>query len=298
MKKLIKTVFIILLVFAVLIAAAVASARVMFPEEFKFAVTTLKQFGVAETVKLAYDFVTGNTLDEKTFNDNKTENDKQLQGSINEHGYSVTDEQLEQMNSGKLSEDEIADILMGNVKPDVNEDVPTQDSSAIDSKQEDRVVTDNPEPDDNVKVPDSQDKVSQDEKPQQNTQQNKVEKVENNATNTQDPRIAKLIAKMYVLKSRYTSDIESIIASMKAEYVTYPAQERTTSLKASIATKYMNSINAMEAQCDAQVEVIVAEIRTILKQTGSDESLADSILSAYNSEKSSTKSYYIGKYAD
>ena len=295
MKKLIKTLLAVVLVVAILLVAAVACARCFFPDEFGLAVATVRQFGVQQTVKLAYDFVTGNTLDEQTFKDGKTQNDKQLQSSINDHGYSITDEQLEQMNSGNLTEDEIADILLGktpqsDMQTDTTENITVSDEVSLthDTKPDNSAV-------DNKTADKAEDKtkpeVTVNNEKQQTTSSNTV------ATN-QDPRVAKLIAKMYVLKGRYTSDIEGVIGSMKGEYLSYPAEQRTTSLKANIATKYMNKINAMEAQCDAQVDAIVKEIRDVLRQTGSDESLADSILTAYNSEKASTKSYYIGKYAD
>lgn len=113
-----------------------------------------------------------------------------------------------------------------------------------------------------------------------------------------DERIAELITKMYVLKSTYVSQIEGIVAQMKAEFVKLPPEQRTTSAKQSIATGYMSKINAMEAQCDAQVNAVVSELRTLLKKNGRDVTLADTIVSTYNSEKENTKAYYINTYGD
>lgn len=113
-----------------------------------------------------------------------------------------------------------------------------------------------------------------------------------------DERIAELITRMYVLKSTYVGQIDGLVAQMKAQFVKLPPEQRTTSAKQSIATGYMSQINAMEAQCDAQVNSVVSELRTLLKNNGRDTSLADTIMSTYNSEKENTKAYYINTYGD
>jgi len=113
-----------------------------------------------------------------------------------------------------------------------------------------------------------------------------------------DKRIAEIVTRMYVLKSEYTGAIDGIVASMKAEYVKLPAEQRNRSAKQSIAARYMGQINAMEIQCDAQVNAIVAELRTLLKNNGRDTALADAIVSTYASEKENTKAYYLSTYGD
>ena len=119
------------------------------------------------------------------------------------------------------------------------------------------------------------------------------------STNTNvDERVAELITKMYVLKSTYVSQVEGLVGQMKAEYAKLPAEQRTTSAKQSIASGYMSKINAMEAQCDAQVNGVVSELRALLKKSGRDTSLADTIMSTYNAEKENTKAYYINTYGD
>lgn len=116
-------------------------------------------------------------------------------------------------------------------------------------------------------------------------------------TSTVDPRVARLVARMYVLKSQYTSSIEGIVNSMIAEYSKLPKEQQTSATKASIASAYMGKINTLEAQCDAQVNNVMAELRGVLQDTGGDMILADEILKAYNSEKEITKAYYVNKYS-
>jgi hypothetical protein len=102
---------------------------------------------------------------------------------------------------------------------------------------------------------------------------------------------------MYVYKAQYTSEIEKIIDSMKKEYSVLSEDQKTTAAKTAIVSKYLNTISAMEAQCDAQVNSLVEQLRQALEKTGQDVSLADSILQAYKNEKEITKSYYISKYS-
>ena len=111
-------------------------------------------------------------------------------------------------------------------------------------------------------------------------------------------RKAELINRMYVLRSNYISQIDGLVSLMKSEYSKLPAEQRTTSAKQSIASKYVSQIDSMERQCDAQVKAVVDELRQLLKSNGEDTSLADTIWQTYLSEKENTKAYYISTYGD
>lgn len=115
---------------------------------------------------------------------------------------------------------------------------------------------------------------------------------------TVDEQIASLVTKMYVLKAEYEGAVAGIVEQMKADYSKLPPEQRTTSAKSSIASGYMSTINAMEAQCDAQVNTIVTDLRKILTDNGRDTTLADTILSTYATEKENTKAYYLSTYGD
>ena len=148
------------------------------------------------------------------------------------------------------------------------------------------------------KAPVNQEKPAADTKPVQNPE-NTVSAPPAAANQSQvDEKVAELITKMYVLKANYVSQIEGLVSQMKAEYVKLPPEQGTTSAKQSIASGYMAKINAMEAQCDAQVNAVVSELKTLLKNNGRDTALADAIVSTYNAEKENTKAYYINTYGD
>ena len=149
---------------------------------------------------------------------------------------------------------------------------------------------------DNEPLPEKQKPA--DKAPAENTQTPAQPSTPVQQTGEADKKIAELVTKMYVLKSEYTAAIDSIIASMKAEYVLLPVEQRTRSAKQNIATKYLGQINAMEVQCDAQVNAIVSELKQILKENERDMALADSIMATYATEKENTKAYYLSTYGD
>lgn len=113
-----------------------------------------------------------------------------------------------------------------------------------------------------------------------------------------DEQVAGLVAKMYVYKSQYSGSISSLVSSMTGEYYKLPAEQQTYSNKVAIYNRYASQIATMEAQCDAQVNALVSELRALLSKNGRDTSLADSLLSAYAAEKENTKAYYVSRYAD
>ena len=60
---------------------------------------------------------------------------------------------------------------------------------------------------------------------------------------------------------------------------------------------YVGQINSLEAQCDGEVEAIIAQLTKELKDINADTSIIKSIRKAYNSEKSLKKAYYINQYS-
>ena len=74
-----------------------------------------------------------------------------------------------------------------------------------------------------------------------------------------DEQIASLVTKMYVLKGEYEAVVKGIVNQMISDYAKLPKEQQTKSAKASIAAGYTDTINAKEAQCDAQVDAIDVE---------------------------------------
>ena len=256
---------------------------------------------------------------------------------LNNNGFNASKELEDALMSGVITHEEHTQILVGSITleevlerknantqtaPPENEVIPENTQTADDTQNNGSQTSDTSQtlpPSENVtdeqKAPAQNDTKTDDGKPKtDNTPQQKppqqTEKPKDDKNNQQSPtpttqqasdvdkRIAELVTRMYVLKSEYTSSIEGVVSSMKADFAKLPPEQRTKSAKQSIATGYMSKINAMEAQCDAQVDAVVAELRQLLKSNGRDMSLADAIVSTYAKEKDNTKAYYLSTYGD
>lgn len=108
-----------------------------------------------------------------------------------------------------------------------------------------------------------------------------------------DPEIQRLITKLYVLRSSYTSKLNGLISSAKSEYNALPESQRTDTARRRIISSKISQGSAMEGACDAQVSAIVSQIRSRLSATGQSTALADQIMSSYQNEKQLRKSYYM-----
>ncbi len=108
-------------------------------------------------------------------------------------------------------------------------------------------------------------------------------------------RIQELIARVYLLRSSFTGQLDGLVAQAKAEYV---AQKKATGKadKASIAAKYIRKGYALESACDGQIEELLSKISAELKRIDGDMSLVGQIRSAYNAEKSVKKADLLSAY--
>lgn len=283
MKKTKKILMILLIVAIVLVIAATVVINVFIGRDNFYAAIK----GIT---------VSGEQL-EADINNNK----KEQLNTIKELGFDISTEDMEKIVSGELDDEEkIVEKLLGSVE--------TSDETAQTVSDEDK--TSNSEKSESVpseKVPSSKkdnsanannkSEANKNETKQNTAMSGDKKNTESTAVPNNDERIAELIAKMYVYKSQYTGKISSVVSSMLSEYGSLPSEQRGYSAKVSVYNNYAGQIATMEAQCDAQVNAIVSEMRTLLKESGKDQSLADSLLSAYSAEKENTKAYYVNKYA-
>lgn len=101
-----------------------------------------------------------------------------------------------------------------------------------------------------------------------------------------EAEIRTLINQLYAVKSRAESGLNSAIASAKAEYKALPAEKQTTARKLSICMGKSGQLKSLESSCDKEVADIVGQMRTILTENGQPTTLADQAMSTYKAEKS------------
>lgn len=108
--------------------------------------------------------------------------------------------------------------------------------------------------------------------------------------------VAKIVAKMYILKNSYIGRLDSLIGQAVSEFDALPPEKRTSAAKQRILASKVSRARGLESECNGRVEAVLAELANELKAQGKDLSLVSSIRKAYANEKQLRKSYYISKY--
>lgn len=282
-----------------------------------------------DLVRAVYD---GFVLNTEQIEEKKKENDKQLVNTIKDFGLNISQEDLRKLENGEISQEEIKNLLLGQ---NPEQTIPGENTQTVDNndKQNDPDKTQKEEI--NIQVNDKQEDVENQEtsksevkpepKPEPRPDEEKQYQVQEQTSTQTNPegdkenepkddtsstdvskeeikkyeeKTAELVARMYTLKAQYIGQINSVVDSMIAEYKALPKEQRTTASKTRIANKYLGTISSLEAQCDAQVNAIVKELREVLQKSGKDMTLADAVIEAYNNEKETTKAAYISKYTN
>ncbi len=268
--------------------------------------------GCAAIVYANYDFIVmiknGFTYSEEDLKKLKDENDEMTKAVLKDLGIGsvrpLNDEEIKALDEGKITEADAVDIVLGkkSVKKDENDKILIVDnfSSAENDNKTDKPSENNKDNKGNaiggeknpVKKPDEQnsnnDSKTNNEKPNKNGETISVDAA--------NEKISNLIGKLYVLKSQFEGQLAAIEAQTLAQYDALPKEKHTTASKLDLGNQGLEKAAGLEKSCDAQVESILSQIKTLLQQTNQDDSLVDSIRSAYNSEKQITKSYYVSKY--
>jgi len=117
----------------------------------------------------------------------------------------------------------------------------------------------------------------------------------NSDKKSSEQRAAECVARMYVLKSNFESRLGALYEQAKQDYISVPNSQRSAR-KTEVVKKVYSRAVALENECDAQVEVVLAELDSILKKNGQDRALVSKIRKAYNDEKSLKKAYYLNLF--
>lgn len=169
----------------------------------------------------------------------------------------LTEEEVSELLSGKITEEDAICLVLGKTEP---EDIETE----------------------NIETP---------------AEENTIPEKEANDKAEANAEIEKLVAKMYVLKSTFTSGLDSLIDRFTAEYMSLSPQMRaSSSVKTKLGLKAINEATHMESECDAQVNEIFNQIEDLLKNSGQDTALVNTIRTTYENEKQIKKASYISEY--
>lgn len=190
----------------------------------------------------------------------KEETDQKAIDTIKEYGIEtvrpLSEEESSKLNSGELTEEEAVNIILGKT------DNGTEASTEITQNQENNQVV--------------------------NSEQQKLQE--------KNEEIAQLIGKVYVLKAKFTGELDKIEKWVHEEYRKLSSEEKkSTSAKVKIGRSAYSKALALQSDCDAQMEEIFGRLTVLLKETGQSTALVDEIRAAYENEKKVKISYYMDK---
>lgn len=194
----------------------------------------------------------------------KLETDQRAIETIKEFGIEtvrpLSEEETAKLNSGELTEEDAVNIVLGRL------------DSETDNKPESNTNQDNP----SVNTSDDS-TVSED-------------------LNEKNAEIAQLIGKIYVLKAKFTSELDAVEQWVHSEYNKLTAEEKKSrSAKVKIGREAYSRALALEADCDSQIDDILNRLTLLLEETGQSTALVSEIRKAYENEKKVAISYYMDK---
>lgn len=102
-----------------------------------------------------------------------------------------------------------------------------------------------------------------------------------------DAQLAQYLLQMEKLQKKFQSQLYSVICDAYDEYMEYPAEKHSLGLKVSIVVSKGGKLTSMQSACDKEFNALLSEMRTCLRETGRDQSLADNAQKAYESAKAS-----------
>lgn len=220
------------------------------------------------------------TMDTGTLSQRAEENRKTLDKAMEDYQiptYTFSEEEMAQLASGELSEEEAASRLLGQSGSGETENAEEPEPSQSQAPSESPSASQTPS-------------ASQSAAPSQSPAQSG-----DNSTQEAEAELRQLVATMYVLQATYEGKLEAIVQEAIDEYT---AGEHTSENRTKIVYSKYDALTKLEKECDQKVADIVARMRELLKATGQSESLADEVQKTYEEEKSLKKAYYIREFQE
>lgn len=128
------------------------------------------------------------------------------------------------------------------------------------------------------------------------TQAEQTETSQTDASTVQYTNIDALIEDFYVLKSKYLTGLDGVLRQGKNEWRAKPKSEHTLTARFQMAQKCMSRGSALEVQCDAEMNVLLAKLESALIANGESTALVGQIRSLYEQEKNVKRAALIEEY--
>lgn len=208
------------------------------------------------------------------------ENDQKIKDAVNAAPEitvrDVTEEERQALREGALTQEELADRLLGESE--------VVENSA--KEQESKPVSETAEKTENTTVP---------EKPAQAPQSSKQPTTEESADSEYQKKISALIAKVYVLREEYIIALDNLQHEAESEYKAQRKAGVAKSELTGLVSGYLARGNALEKECDRRMDTIVVSLEKLIRENNGDMSIVDTVISTYSSEKSLKKAWYMSE---
>ncbi len=149
-------------------------------------------------------------------------------------------------------------------------------------------------PQENTEAPQQNTAAPETKAPQQNTAAPEPEAPQQSADDKakaeQEARVQNLFAQLYVLRASFNTQLDNLIGECIQEFLALDPSSQTRAAKIRIVYARMDDVTAMEADCDAQVESIAAQLDEI------DPALGAKARQYYKNEKDLKKASLIETY--
>lgn len=172
----------------------------------------------------------------------------------------VTEEEREALKDGTLTQEELIDRL-------VNVEAPAQTKPEAQTPANPPVSTPQPEPPAQEPTPDPE----------------------------YQKKLSAIVAEVYVLREKYTIELDNMYAAAKEEYKAMPKSGRTTEKLSKWAAGYVTRATKLEKTCDTSMDDIVGRMEDLIRANNGDLSLVDTVVYTYANEKSLKKAFYMAK---
>ena len=116
------------------------------------------------------------------------------------------------------------------------------------------------------------------------------EEAEAKAKAEKEAKVQNLFAQLYVLQSAFNTKLDNVIQECITEFLALEPEQQTRTAKIRIVYARMDTISDMEADCDAQVESIAAQLDEL------DPELGAKARQYYKNEKELKKANLIAQY--
>ena len=207
----------------------------------------------------------------------------------------LTDEERQLLAEGKLSYEEALALIKGEmVAPSTTAD-PVEETAKIDEVEV--IVTKEPEITEVIVVTEKTEPTVTEATVPTTTPEVETTPISAEERETLKKRIDDIIAEIYLLRATYLNKIDELIEASKKEYMALPKSEHTLNGKMRLVEKVViPKGNALEAECDKRMKLLLDEFSGILKKLGEDNAIIGEIEKTDAEQKKIKKTELINKY--